>query len=195
MSLPNKLFEYVAAGLPVLGSDLPAIGGLIKGTESACSPSRRIRPMSQRSWQRWSGRSAMRRSAMPPAAAARELRWEAEAQRLVEAYEAAKEAAGKWNAIERSEHGRQQPRPRLSRTFSRGRWREYREFPRRPSTTTIGSSRSRAGSSRVPERATHADPAPRCRPAPALSPRDGSIEAELGLRSSWYFRWRTAHPS
>jgi glycosyltransferase involved in cell wall biosynthesis len=29
MSLPNKVFEYVAAGLPVLGSDLPAISALV----------------------------------------------------------------------------------------------------------------------------------------------------------------------
>jgi glycosyltransferase involved in cell wall biosynthesis len=29
MSLPNKVFEYVAAGLPVLGSELPAIGELV----------------------------------------------------------------------------------------------------------------------------------------------------------------------
>jgi len=30
MSLPNKLFEYVAAGLPIVGSDLPVIGALIR---------------------------------------------------------------------------------------------------------------------------------------------------------------------
>jgi glycosyltransferase involved in cell wall biosynthesis len=29
MSLPNKVFEYVAAGLPVLGSDLPTISALV----------------------------------------------------------------------------------------------------------------------------------------------------------------------
>jgi glycosyltransferase involved in cell wall biosynthesis len=33
MSLPNKLFEYVAAGVPVLGSDLPAIGPLVSEHE------------------------------------------------------------------------------------------------------------------------------------------------------------------
>jgi glycosyltransferase involved in cell wall biosynthesis len=30
MSLPNKLFEYVTAGLPILGSDLPVIGPLVR---------------------------------------------------------------------------------------------------------------------------------------------------------------------
>jgi glycosyltransferase involved in cell wall biosynthesis len=33
MSLPNKVFEYVAAGVPVLGSDLPAIGPLVREHE------------------------------------------------------------------------------------------------------------------------------------------------------------------
>jgi glycosyltransferase involved in cell wall biosynthesis len=31
LTLPNKLFEYVAAGLPVLGSDLPAIAEFVEG--------------------------------------------------------------------------------------------------------------------------------------------------------------------
>ena len=31
LTLPNKLFEYAAAGLPMLSSDLPVIGALVRG--------------------------------------------------------------------------------------------------------------------------------------------------------------------
>ncbi len=33
LSLPNKLFEYALAGVPVLGSDLPVIGEFVRGHE------------------------------------------------------------------------------------------------------------------------------------------------------------------
>jgi glycosyltransferase involved in cell wall biosynthesis len=96
MSLPNKLFEYVAAGLPVLGSDLPAIGGLVSEygigllaepadpADVAAKLQEMVRPDHNRAF-----RLAARR-------AADELRWENESRKLAEAYAAASEAAGAW---------------------------------------------------------------------------------------------------
>lgn len=34
LSLPNKLFEYLAAGLPVVGCDLPEIGAVLRSTQA-----------------------------------------------------------------------------------------------------------------------------------------------------------------
>jgi glycosyltransferase involved in cell wall biosynthesis len=96
MSLPNKLFEYVAAGVPVLGSDLPAIGGLISGygigllaepgnpADVAAKLREMIRPERNEAFRR-----AARR-------AAAELRWENESQALADAYAAASGSAGQW---------------------------------------------------------------------------------------------------
>src|SRR5262245_17222798 len=87
-------------------------------------------------------------------------------------------------------------RPRLSRTFSRSRWGEYRRF--------LGSAMDRGyrpvpleewvrgsdnGDSRVLIMRHDVDQHPRS----AL--RMAEIESDLGIRSSWYFRWRTAHPT
>lgn len=36
-ALPNKLFEYLMAGLPILASDLPEIRGVVKGFDVGCT--------------------------------------------------------------------------------------------------------------------------------------------------------------
>jgi hypothetical protein len=88
-------------------------------------------------------------------------------------------------------------RPRLSRTFSRGRWGEYRQFlelARRHGYRIVSLE------SWVAEvRRDDADPTLILRHDIDQHPRSAlamaAIEEELGVRSSWYFRWRTAHPA
>ncbi len=84
----------------------------------------------------------------------------------------------------------------LSRTFSRGRWPEYRRF--------LLSARSH-GYRTVPLEEWVRDGEGSEEPTLILRhdidqhPRSAltmeRIERELGVRSSWYFRWRTAHPA
>jgi glycosyltransferase involved in cell wall biosynthesis len=94
MSLPNKVFEYVAAGLPVLGSDLPAISALVtehrigllaqpgEAEDVALKLSEMLEP----------GRNSDFRAAAREAAG--ELHWNREAERLAGVYrEAAAKAA------------------------------------------------------------------------------------------------------
>jgi hypothetical protein len=91
-------------------------------------------------------------------------------------------------------------RPRLSRTFSRSRWSEYERFlgsARDHSYELIpleqwvrGDSGSNgAESERVMIMRHDVDQHPRS----ALTM--AGIESNLGIRSTWYFRWRTAHPA
>ena len=87
-------------------------------------------------------------------------------------------------------------RPRLSRTFSRNRWAEYGRFLRLAldndySVVTLETwlRGEAAGGERVLIMRHDVDQHPRSALAMAKH------EQDLGIRSSWYFRWRTAHPT
>lgn len=91
MSLPNKVFEYVAAGLPVLGSDLPAIGALVSEHRiGLLAEPGEVDDVAEKLGEML---DPERNTAFREAAreAARELNWDHEAERLAEAY---REAAG-----------------------------------------------------------------------------------------------------
>jgi hypothetical protein len=86
-------------------------------------------------------------------------------------------------------------RPRLSRTLSRARWGEYEELLR----TAFGRgyaivpledwvAEGRTSADRVLILRHDVDQQPRAALCMA------AIEEELGVSSTWYFRWRTAHP-
>ncbi len=87
-------------------------------------------------------------------------------------------------------------RRRMSRTLSRGRWGEYRELLR----IALAQGYAVLSLEEWLAEPTLAADRPRLlmrhdvnqHPASAL--RMAAIEAELGVRSTWYFRWRTASP-
>jgi glycosyltransferase involved in cell wall biosynthesis len=86
LSLPNKVFEYVAAGLPILAADLPVLGPFVRdhglgllaipddAEDLAFKLEKLVQPETNRSY-----RTAVRR-------ARRELDWERESQALIAAY-------------------------------------------------------------------------------------------------------------
>lgn len=93
--------------------------------------------------------------------------------------------------------GRARTRRRLSRTLSRSRWREYRKLLR------VALDQ---GYAVVSLESWLADPDPYAgKPllllrhdvdqSPTSALRMAAIEAELGVLSTWYFRWRTADRS
>jgi hypothetical protein len=87
-------------------------------------------------------------------------------------------------------------RRRLSRTLARGRWAEYRELLR----IALEQGYAVLSLEEWLQNPAMAQDRPRMllrhdvdqHPASAL--RMAGIERELGVRSTWYFRWRTANP-
>lgn len=86
-------------------------------------------------------------------------------------------------------------RPRLSRTFSRARWAEYRYL--------LTEARASGYELWSLDEWLSEDPPPEARVVilrhdvdqhPRSALKMAAIENELGVRSTWYFRWRTAHP-
>jgi glycosyltransferase involved in cell wall biosynthesis len=88
LSLPNKLFECLHAGLPVIGSDFPEIGSIVRAYDAGatCDPSdpndvaRAVREVT-------ADGARYERLRANARAAARELTWEIEREKLVALYE------------------------------------------------------------------------------------------------------------
>ncbi len=86
-------------------------------------------------------------------------------------------------------------RPRLSRTVARPRWREYRRLLSEAlacgyavvSLESWLTGEGRDGRTLVLRHDVDQDP----RAVLTMA----AIESDLGLTSTWYFRWRTAHPT
>src|SRR5580698_2399836 len=87
-------------------------------------------------------------------------------------------------------------RKRLARSFAPARWSEYRKFL----TTAINQGYELVSLESWladPQKVAGADVIVLRHDVdqyPASALRMAAIEQELGLRSTWYFRWRTAHP-
>jgi hypothetical protein len=99
--------------------------------------------------------------------------------------------------LERTDSGPARVRSRFSRTLSRSRWREYERFLRAAQENgyRITSLEDWVAEGLPME----GEPTLILRHDVDQHPRSAlrmaAIETKLGLRSSWYFRWRTAHPA
>jgi hypothetical protein len=99
--------------------------------------------------------------------------------------------------LERTDSGPARVRSRFSRTLSRARWAEYERFLRaaQESGYRVISLEDWVAEG-LP---TEGEPTLILRHDVDQHPRSAlrmaSIESQLGLRSSWYLRWRTAHPA
>jgi glycosyltransferase involved in cell wall biosynthesis len=89
LTLPNKLFEYVLAGIPVLGSDLPVIGGFIgeHGVGLTAGPAD-VQDVAEK-LQEILRPERNREFRLAARMAAKTLRWETESDLLADTYKAA----------------------------------------------------------------------------------------------------------
>lgn len=99
--------------------------------------------------------------------------------------------------LERTDSGPARVRSRFSRTLSRSRWGEYEGFLR---SAQENGYRIMSLEDWVAEGLqTEGEPTLILRHDVDQHPRSAlrmaAIESKLGLRSSWYLRWRTAHPT
>jgi hypothetical protein len=87
-------------------------------------------------------------------------------------------------------------RRRLSRTLSRGRWAEYRELLRiaLEQGYAVLSLEEWLQNPAMAQDRPHMLLRHDVDQHPASALRMAGIERELGVRSTWYFRWRTANP-
>jgi glycosyltransferase involved in cell wall biosynthesis len=86
LALPNKLFEYIAAGVPVVASDLPEMRALIERYGVGWSVDAADAGLLAGALARALEHRGSERLAANLAAAAEELRWSRERERLVELY-------------------------------------------------------------------------------------------------------------
>ena len=127
LSLPNKLFEYLLAGVPVLASDLPVLGGFVNehGVGLVAEPDDPDEVAAKLVELIKPDRNRELRDAVAVAA-----RGAALGPRVPVA--GGHLHAKRWPPPTAASTMRSNPtriRPRLSRTFSRSRWQEYRELP------------------------------------------------------------------
>jgi hypothetical protein len=101
------------------------------------------------------------------------------------------------STLERIDSGPARVRPRLSRTFSRSRWGEYERVLRSAQENgyRIVSLEDWVSDGQPSEGAPTLILRHDVDQHPRSALRMAAIETKLGLPSSWYFRWRTAHPA